>query len=465
MNLIDTADAYAFDGDDIGHGERLVAKALQGAATACSSRRRAATPARARPGTLDGRPEHIRAACEASLRALETDVIDLYQFHRPDPDVPYAESIGAFRELQAEGKVRWVGISNANVEQLEEARSIVEIVARAEPARARTSRRRSPRARSRPRPSAGIAFLPWSPLGGIGRADGTGTVEPVAAAAEAHGVSPQQVALAWLLALSPTMIPIPGSSRPETIADSARAVELELSDDERGAISARGGRLSGYAVRFPPQADGDAAGERIEVAWDDGRTETLRIQDYARVFAIPGLYEEVVQRRLGCRTPERVAALLGRRGRRRRAARARRRRRERRLGRRAAAAAGLDPVVGLDLEPAARDAALRDRPGRYGAYLVADLAALAPAEEATIRAARPQALACVGSVGGGHLPPSAVLAGLQLLEPPALLAYAFDVGRGRRPAAGGPRRRARSSRASATCTAGRSPAASGCGKP
>ncbi|MEZ0292419.1 MAG: hypothetical protein ACAH82_07740, partial [Solirubrobacteraceae bacterium] len=96
----------------------------------------------------------------------------------------------------------------------------------------------------------------------------------------------------------------------------------------------------------------------------------------------------------------------------------------------ALAAAGLDPVVGLDLEPAARDAALRDRPGRYGAYLVADLAALAPAEEATIRAARPQALACVGSVGGGHLPPSAVLAGLQLLEPPALLAYAFDVGRG-----------------------------------
>ena len=96
----------------------------------------------------------------------------------------------------------------------------------------------------------------------------------------------------------------------------------------------------------------------------------------------------------------------------------------------ALAAAGLDPVVGLDLEPAARDAALRDRPGRYGAYLVADLAALAPAEEAAIRAAAPQALACVGSVGGGHLPPAAVVAGLELLEPPALLAYAFDVGRG-----------------------------------
>ena len=77
---------------------------------------------------LDGRPEHIRAACEASLKALETDRIDLYQYHRPDPNVPYAETIGAFKELQDEGKVRWIGISNANVEQIEEARSIVDLV-------------------------------------------------------------------------------------------------------------------------------------------------------------------------------------------------------------------------------------------------------------------------------------------------------------------------------------------------
>ena len=83
----------------------------------------------------------------------------------------------------------------------------------------------------------GIAFLPWSPLGGIGRADGTAAVAPVAAAAEAHGVSPQQVVLAWLLALSPTMIPIPGSSRPETIADSARAARSQLTDEELRAIS------------------------------------------------------------------------------------------------------------------------------------------------------------------------------------------------------------------------------------
>src|SRR5829696_7520144 len=129
VDLIDTADAYAYDGDDMNHGERLLARALKG-------RRREGVVIATKGGhkrdgqswPVDGRPEHIRAACEASLRALETDRIDLYQFHRPDPDVPYAESIGAFRELQDEGKVRWVGISNATVDQLEEARSIVEIV-------------------------------------------------------------------------------------------------------------------------------------------------------------------------------------------------------------------------------------------------------------------------------------------------------------------------------------------------
>src|SRR5262245_12508272 len=129
-NLIDTADAYSRDDRDVGHGERLVAKALRG-------RRDGVVVAtkgghvRSRDGawTLDGRPEHLRSACEASLRALETDRIDLYQFHRPDPRVPYAESIGAFKELQDEGKVRRVGISNASVAHIEEALAIVDVVA------------------------------------------------------------------------------------------------------------------------------------------------------------------------------------------------------------------------------------------------------------------------------------------------------------------------------------------------
>ena len=158
---------------------------------------------------LDGRPEHLRSACEASLRALGTDRIDLYQYHRPDPKVPYEESIGAIKELQDEGKVRWIGSPT--------------------PTSSRSSwRARSPtswRSRTSSRSSTGtpigkgevaecerrgIAFLPWSPLGGIpNAADAAGTHHPVAAAADAHGVSPQQVALAWLLSLGPTRDPDP----------------------------------------------------------------------------------------------------------------------------------------------------------------------------------------------------------------------------------------------------------------
>jgi aryl-alcohol dehydrogenase-like predicted oxidoreductase len=237
VNLIDTADAYSRDEHDVGHGERLIAKALRGRRDGVIVATKGGHTRSGRAWDVDGRPEHIRAACEASLTALETDVIDLYQFHRPDPDVPYAESIGAFKQLQDEGKVRWVGVSNANVEQLEEALGIVDVVSVqnqlaldfTSPVRkgeldAATERR--------------LAFLPWSPLGGIGNAAGTGGVSPVVRAAERHGVSPQQVVLAWLLSLGPTVIPIPGSSRPDTITDSARAVELELTAEELATISA-----------------------------------------------------------------------------------------------------------------------------------------------------------------------------------------------------------------------------------
>jgi aryl-alcohol dehydrogenase-like predicted oxidoreductase len=187
---------------------------------------------------LDGRPEHIRAACEASLRALETDRIDLYQYHRPDPNVPYAETIGVFKELQDEGKVRWVGISNASVEQIELACSIVDVVAVQNQL---SLEYRSPIGKGEVAEceKRGIAFLPWSPLGGIrSAAEAAGSHDPVQAAADAHGVSPQQVALAWLLSLSEVVIPIPGASRPESIRDSVKAVDLELTDDELAAIGA-----------------------------------------------------------------------------------------------------------------------------------------------------------------------------------------------------------------------------------
>jgi aryl-alcohol dehydrogenase-like predicted oxidoreductase len=238
VNLIDTADAYCTDEHDVGHNERLIAEALRGRRDGVIV---ATKGGHTRPGgswALDGRPEHLRAACEASLRALDTDRIDLYQYHRPDPDVPYEESIGAIKELQDEGKVRWVGVSNANVEQIELACSIVDVVAVQNQL---SLEYRSPLGKGEVAlcEERGIAFLPWSPLGGIGSAgEAAGAHDPVRDAAAAHGVSPQQVALAWLLSLSPVMIPIPGASRPESVQDSVRAVELELTDDELQAIGA-----------------------------------------------------------------------------------------------------------------------------------------------------------------------------------------------------------------------------------
>ena len=147
----------------------------------------------------------------------------------------------------------------------------------------------------------------------------------------------------------------------------------------------------------------------------------MRIQDYERVYAVPGLYEEIVQRRLGCRTPARMALLLAgaaaRIGWEPAAVRILDAGAGNGVSGEAFAAQGMRPVVGLDILPAARDAALRDRPGVYGAYLAADLCALAPAEERVIRDAAPNALACVGSVGGGHLPAEAVAAALRAARP------------------------------------------------
>ena len=240
VTLIDTADAYSRDERDVGHNERLIAKALRGRRDGVIVATKGGHTRAGQAWELDGRPEHIRAACEASLAALETDVIDLYQFHRPDPDVPYAESIGAFKELQDAGKVRWIGVSNADVEQLEEALGIVDVVSVQNQLALDFT---SPLAKGELAAATerGLAFLPWSPLGGIGLAGGNAELAPVRAAADRHEVSPQQVVLAWLLALGPTVIPIPGSSRPETIADSARAAELTLSDEELAAISAGAG--------------------------------------------------------------------------------------------------------------------------------------------------------------------------------------------------------------------------------
>ncbi|AJE44180.1 aldo/keto reductase [Streptomyces nodosus] len=241
VTLIDTADAYHLHADEVGHNEILIAKALasheRGAEVLVATK-----GGHLRPGdgswTLDGSPEHIRAACEASLRRLGVEAIGLYQFHRPDPAVPYAESVGAVRDLLDEGKIRMAGISNADPEQIRQAGEIlggrlVSVQNQFSPAF------RSSEPELRLCDELGIAFLPWSPLGGISRAGELGsTYAPFARIAEAHGVSPQQVCLAWMLAKSPVVVPIPGSSRPETIRDSAAAAELELTAEEFAELDA-----------------------------------------------------------------------------------------------------------------------------------------------------------------------------------------------------------------------------------
>ena len=237
VTLIDTADAYHLHAGETGHNERLIAEALASYGGDVSSVLVATKGGHLRPGdgtwTVDGSPAHLRQAVEASLKALGVDVIGLYQFHRPDPRVPYAESIGALKELHDAGKVRLTGISNATVEQIDLARSILGPENLASVQNQFSPSFRSSEGELEHCARLGIAFLPWSPFGGSSRAGSLGARHPAfQAVADAHGVSPQQVTLAWMLAKAPVVIPIPGASRPESITDSARAAELELSAEE-----------------------------------------------------------------------------------------------------------------------------------------------------------------------------------------------------------------------------------------
>jgi aryl-alcohol dehydrogenase-like predicted oxidoreductase len=175
-------------------------------------------------------------ACEASLRALGVEAIGLYQFHRPDPQVPWAESVGAVEQLRQEGKVRLVGVSNADPSQILEAHATTVL--------ASVQNELSPRFRSsEPEVEVcaelGIAFLPWSPLGGMGSAADLGSAHAAfGEVARERGVSPQQVCLAWLLAKSDVVVPIPGASRPESVLDSVAAAELVLTDEELRRLDA-----------------------------------------------------------------------------------------------------------------------------------------------------------------------------------------------------------------------------------
>jgi pyridoxine 4-dehydrogenase len=227
VNFIDTADSY---GPDV--SERLIAETLHPYPDDLVI---ATKGGLVRPGPgrwdADGRPEHLRAACEGSLRRLRLDQIPLYQLHRPDPRVPLAESLGALVRLKDEGKIRHIGISNVSEEQLREAQRITPIVSV-------QNRYNATDRKSEPVIDAceleQIAFLPWAP---IQQADGN---PAVAEAAKRHDASPRQIVLAWLLARSPQMLPIPGSGSPEHVEANVAAASIELSPDEVAAIT-RGG--------------------------------------------------------------------------------------------------------------------------------------------------------------------------------------------------------------------------------
>ncbi|MEV4743564.1 aldo/keto reductase [Streptomyces sp. NPDC049555] len=247
ITLIDTADSYHWHAGEEGHNELLIARALACYGGDTSDVLVATKGGRGRPGdgswTVTGHPEHLKRAARASARRLGVEAIGLYQLHKPDPAVPWADSVGALRELLDAGTIRAAGISNVTTAQIHQAHAILGdgLVC--------VQNQYSPAVRdSEPElqlsTELGLAFLPWSPLGGITRSSLDGPAAPASAGtafhrvAAEHGVSPQQIALAWLLARSPAVIPVPGASRPASVQDSARAASIELSAAELTQLEA-----------------------------------------------------------------------------------------------------------------------------------------------------------------------------------------------------------------------------------
>jgi aryl-alcohol dehydrogenase-like predicted oxidoreductase len=228
VNFIDTADSY---GPEV--SERLIAEALypypEDLVIATKGGQIRPGPAMWEP---DGRPEHLRAACEGSLRRLRLNTIDLYQFHRPDPKVPFDESLGAIINLRNEGKIKAIGVSNVTMDHLELAIQMTEIVSVQN--RYNVGDRQSEDVLDFCT-QLGIAFLPWAPVA-HGQID---TVSPhVLELARRKGVTPSQLALAWLLHRSPVMLPIPGTSKVNHLEENIAAAAIKLDPSEAEAIAA-----------------------------------------------------------------------------------------------------------------------------------------------------------------------------------------------------------------------------------
>jgi aryl-alcohol dehydrogenase-like predicted oxidoreductase len=239
VTLIDTADAYSHDEAEFGHNEELVAAALRsyGRADVLVATKGGHTR-RGRDWELDGSPAYLRRACEASLRRLHVDAIGLYQLHRPDPATPWEESMGALRRLADDGLVRMVGISNADVAQIDVARSVIG------DAFVSVQNQFSPGWRFSADEithcaAHGLTFIPWSPFGGVSSAGSLDAVAPAfAELADELGVSVYQVTLAWHLAQADVVVPIPGASRPSSITDSAGAADLVLTPEQLSRLDA-----------------------------------------------------------------------------------------------------------------------------------------------------------------------------------------------------------------------------------
>ena len=238
VTLLDTADVYCLDDTDIGHNERLMAKALATWHGDRSGIILATKGGLTRPGgrwERNAHPTHLRAACDRSLKALGVERIDLYQLHAPDPAIPFLESVGVLGELQRAGKIRWIGLSNVSVEEIQEAMNVVPIVT--------VQNRLNPFFREALREGVvkfcareDIGFLAYSPVGG-GRLNqklpGHPALEPIA---KRHGVSAHAVTIAWVLAQGDSVIPIPAARTVEHALDSLAAVKIVLDAAELAAI-------------------------------------------------------------------------------------------------------------------------------------------------------------------------------------------------------------------------------------
>lgn len=233
--LWDTADAYCQDESEVGYGERLCQKALSALPGDLRERIVIATKGGSvRPGgnwEQDGRPEHLKSAIDASLQALQTDCIDLWQLHAPDSKIPFADSIGAIAEAKQQGKIHLIGLSNVSVAQIEEAMAVLPF-ASVQNQYAFNHREPEQDGVLDKCRELGLTFLPYSPLGGMGSAKDLGEMRVLSEIAGELNASPQQAVLAWLLHKYDNMIPIPGVSRIESLENSAKAAEIVLTSDQ-----------------------------------------------------------------------------------------------------------------------------------------------------------------------------------------------------------------------------------------